>query len=80
MTLAAEKIDQIVLYSPSEKLLKQANLAADKIVAGQKGADLYASTEGTKTITAKFAAARSLKMAKILAKRKCIYHCSPHNC
>ena len=47
-------IDQIVLYSPSEKLLKQANLAADKIVAGQKGADLYAETEGTKTITTNF--------------------------
>ena len=51
-----ETIDQIVLYSPSQKLLKQANLAADQIVAGKKGAELYASTEGTKTIVANFAA------------------------
>ena len=49
-------IDQIVLYSPSQKLIKQANLAADKIVAGKKGAELYAETEGTKTIVANFAA------------------------
>lgn len=48
-------IDQIVLYSPSQQLLKQANLAADKIAAGKKGAELYASTEGTKTIVATFA-------------------------
>ncbi len=51
-----KKISKIILYSPSKKLLKQANLAADKIVAGQKGTALYASTEGTKTITANFAA------------------------
>ena len=49
-----QTIDQIVLYSPSQKLLKQANLAADKIAAGQTGEDLYASTEGTKTIVANF--------------------------
>lgn len=49
-----KNIDQIVLYSASQKLLKQANLAADKIVAGKKGAELYASTEGTKTIVANF--------------------------
>ena len=49
-------ISQVILYSASEKLLKQANLAADKIVAGQKGEALYASKEGTKTITANFAA------------------------
>jgi hypothetical protein len=49
-----DNIDQIVLYSPSKKLLKQANLAADKIVAGQKGAALYAETEGVKTITTNF--------------------------
>jgi hypothetical protein len=61
-TLAgAKKIDQIVLYSAKKQLLKQANLAADKIVAGQKGAGLYASTEGTKTITANFAAAVTLQ-------------------
>ena len=54
-------IDQIVLYSASQKLLKQANLAADKIVAGKKGAELYASTEGTKTIVANFAAAVTLQ-------------------
>ena len=53
-------IDQIVLVSKSKKLLKQANLAADKIAAGQKGADLYASTEGTKTIVANFATAPAL--------------------
>ncbi len=52
-----KKFDQIVLYSPSKKLLKQANLAADKIVAGKDGSDLYESTEGTKTITANFTAA-----------------------
>ena len=51
-----KNISKIILYSPSKKLLKQANLAADKIVAGQKGTALYASTEGTKTITANFAA------------------------
>ena len=56
-----EEIDQIVLYSAKEQLLKQANLAADKIVAGQKGAGLYASTEGTKTITANFAAGVTLQ-------------------
>ena len=54
-------IDQIVLYSPSQKLLKQANLAADKIAAGKEGAELYASTEGTKTIVATFAAAQTLR-------------------
>ena len=52
--LSDKNIDQIVLYSAKEQLLKQANLAADKIVAGQKGEALYASTEGTKTITANF--------------------------
>ena len=46
------KFDQIVLYSAKEQLLKQANLAADKIAAGATGADLYASKEGTKTIVA----------------------------
>lgn len=56
-----KQIDQIVLFSASGKLLKQANLAADKIVAGKKGAELYASTEGTKTITANFAAAVTLQ-------------------
>jgi len=50
-----KKIDQIVLYSASQKLLKKAYLAADKIVAGAKGADLYADTEGTKTIVATLA-------------------------
>ena len=51
-----KNINQIVLYSPSQKLLKQANLAADKIAAGDKGTALYTSTEGTKTIVANFAA------------------------
>lgn len=50
--LTSASIDQIVLYSASEKLLKKAYLAADKIAAGATGADLYASTEGTKTIVA----------------------------
>ena len=49
-------IDQIVLHSASGKLLKQANLAADRIVAGQKGEALYADKEGTKTIVANFGA------------------------
>ena len=53
----AKNIDQIVLWSKKEQLLKQANLAADKIVAGKKGAELYAETEGTQTIVANFAAA-----------------------
>ena len=52
-----DNIDQIVLYSASQKLLKKAYLAADKIVAGAKGADLYADTEGTKTIVATLATA-----------------------
>ena len=55
-------IDKIVLYSESGKLLKQANLAADKIEAGKKGAELYAETEGTKTITTKFTSATSLNV------------------
>ena len=59
--LSAKNIDQIVLYSNSKKLLKQANLAADKIAAGNEGADLYASTEGTKTISATFAAPVALQ-------------------
>ena len=54
VTISGAKIDQIVLWSKKEQLLKQANLAADKIVAGQKGAGLYADTEGTKTIVANF--------------------------
>lgn len=51
-----QNIDQIVLWSESESLLKQANLAADKIVAGAKGEALYADKQGTKTIVANFAA------------------------
>lgn len=49
-------ISQIILHSESGKLLKQANLAADKIVEGQKGEALYDSKEGTKTIVANFSA------------------------
>jgi len=49
-----DDIDQIVLWSKKELLLKQANLAADKIVAGKTGADLYAEKKGTKTITTNF--------------------------
>ena len=48
-------IDQIVLYSAKKQLLEQANLAADKIVAGKKGKELYAATTGTKTIVANLA-------------------------
>lgn len=55
-TNIGKNIDQIVLYSPSQQILKQANLAADQIAAGKKGTDLYTSTEGAKTISAKFAA------------------------
>ena len=47
-----QTIDQIVLFSESKGLLKKAYLAADKIAAGATGADLYAETEGTKTIVA----------------------------
>ena len=47
-------IDKVILYSESEKLLKQANLGADKIAAGKQGQELYAETEGTKTITVNF--------------------------
>jgi hypothetical protein len=54
--IGAKRIDQVVLFSESQKLLKQANLAADKIAAGKEGAELYASTEGTKTIVANFTA------------------------
>ena len=51
-----KNIDQIVLYSAKKQLLKQANLAADKILAGKKGTDLYSATEGIKTISAIFGA------------------------
>ena len=54
------KFDQIVLYSAKAQLLKQANLAADKIVAGKKGVEIYAETEGTKTIVANFETAQNL--------------------
>ena len=47
-----DNVDQIILYSASQKLLKKAYLAADKIASGATGADLYADTEGTKTIVA----------------------------
>ena len=53
-------IDKIVLFSKSEKLLKKAYLAADKIAAGATGTDLYADTEGTKTIVANIATPISL--------------------
>ena len=49
-----DEIDKVVLYSPSGKFVKQANLGADKIAAGETGAKLYAETEGTKTITTNF--------------------------
>lgn len=48
-------IDKIVLWSKKEQLLEQANLAADKILAGKTGKDLYAETKGTKTIVATLA-------------------------
>ena len=52
--VAGDVIDQIVLYSAKEQLLKEAHLAADKIVAGEEGTKLYVEEEskGTKTITA----------------------------
>lgn len=49
-----DNIDQVVLYSPSGNFVKQAKLGADKIAAGQEGADLYADFEPTKTITTNF--------------------------
>lgn len=45
-------IDQIVLWSKKEQLLEQANLAANEIVAGKKGTELYDTKVGTKTIVA----------------------------
>lgn len=57
--LSAKNIDKVILYSASKGLLKQANLAADKIVAGN-AAD-FASTEGTQTVAATFAPAVALK-------------------
>lgn len=48
-------IDKIVLWSKKEQLLEQANLAADKILAGETGTKLYAETKGTKTIVATLA-------------------------
>ena len=48
-------IDQIVLWSKKEQLLAQANLAADKILAGKEGEELYDTKVGTKTIVAKLA-------------------------
>lgn len=56
-----KNIDMIVLWSKKEQLLKQANLAADKIAAGKKGTELYATTEGTKTIVATFESAVAVK-------------------
>ena len=53
-------IDQIVLRSKKEQLLEQANLAADKIVAGKKGTELYAETKGAKTIVAALGAAAAV--------------------
>ena len=54
-SLANKEVDQIVLYSESEKFVKQAYLAADKIDAGKTGAELYTDeTEGTKTIVTTF--------------------------
>jgi len=52
--IGSKIIDQIVLYSAKEQLLKEAHLAADKIVAGEEGTKLYVEEEskGTKTITA----------------------------
>lgn len=58
----ADNIDKVVLYSPSGKFVKQANLGADKIAAGKQGQELYAETEGTKTITTKFTAPTSLNV------------------
>ena len=54
------KFNQIVLYSEKQQLLKQANLAADKIDAGKEGTDLYASSKGTKTIVANFETEQTL--------------------
>ena len=53
-TSGTHTIDRIVLWSQKEQLLQQANLRADKIVAGKKGTELYAegSEVGTKTIVA----------------------------
>ena len=57
VTIGGAMIDQIVLYSKNKKLVKEAHLAADKIVAGQKGEALYADEpEGTQTIVANFVA------------------------
>ena len=56
VTIPGAFIDQVVLYSKNKKLLKQANLAADKIAAGQTGEALYADKEGTQTIIANFVA------------------------
>lgn len=48
-------IDKIVLWSKKEQLLEQANLAADKILAGKTGQELYDTKVGTKTIVANLA-------------------------
>ena len=53
--------DKIVLFSAKKQLLKQANLAADKIAAGNEGTELYTETEGTKTIVATFETPQTLK-------------------
>jgi hypothetical protein len=52
---SGSNIDKIVLWSKKEQLLEQANLAADKILAGETGTKLYAETKGTKTIVATLA-------------------------
>jgi hypothetical protein len=57
-----ENIDQVVLLSESGKFIKQANLAADQIVAGKKGTELYASADSVKTITTNFTANTALNV------------------
>jgi len=64
-----EDIDQIVLWSESESLLKEAYLAADKIAAGAKGEALYADKKGTKTIVANFAAPVTLQKTNSTAPK-----------
>ena len=69
---SGDLVDEIVLYSESGKFFKQANLAADKIVAGKEGAELYdlENCEGTKTINTKILTPRPGLKVKSETKAK----------
>ena len=64
---SGKTIDQIVLWSKKEQILKQAKLDATKILAGKEGTELYDETEGStvgaKTIVATLGTAHTVTTA-----------------